>query len=113
MSIALINCPACAKAVSAAAPSCVQCGHPMRSVPRKRNVGYVIDHLGDRPIDTYSSADAASFRDWLIARGLNVSSIARIFGTVKAVVNLTIQELGLDCSNAFLNIYLPKKEEEN
>ncbi|MDC1182791.1 hypothetical protein N8144_05830 [Planktomarina temperata] len=43
----------------------------------KRNVGYVIDHLGDRPIDTYSSADAASFRDSLIARGLNVSSIAR------------------------------------
>lgn len=41
MSIALINCPACARAVSAAAPSCVQCGHPMRSVPRKRNVGYV------------------------------------------------------------------------
>ena len=78
----------------------------------KRNVGYVIDHLGDRPIDTYSSADAASFRDWLIARGLNVSSIARIFGTVKAVVNLTIQELGLDCSNAFANIYLPKKAEE-
>ena len=78
----------------------------------KRNVSYVIDHLGDRPIDTYTSADAASFRDWLIARGLNVSSIARIFGTVKAVVNLTIQELGLDCSNAFLNIYLPKKEEE-
>ena len=77
----------------------------------KRNVGYVIDHLGDRPIDTYSSADAASFRDWLIVRGLNVSSIARIFGTVRAVVNLTIQELGLDCSNAFANIYLPKKVE--
>ena len=29
----------------------------------KRNVGYVLEHLGDRPIDTYSSADAASFRD--------------------------------------------------
>ena len=67
----------------------------------------MIDHLGDRPIDTYSSADAASFRDWLIARGLNVSSIARIFGTVRAVVNLTIQELGLDCPNPFANVYLP------
>ncbi|MDB2643918.1 hypothetical protein N9Y37_05650 [Luminiphilus sp.] len=41
MSIALINCPACARAVSAAAPSCVQYGHPMRSVPRKRNIGYL------------------------------------------------------------------------
>jgi integrase len=78
----------------------------------KRNVGYVLEHLGDRPIDTYSSADAASFRDWLIDRGLTTSSISRIFGTVRAVINLTIQEQGLDCRNAFANIYLPKKAEE-
>jgi integrase len=78
----------------------------------KRNVGYVLEHLGDRPIDTYSSADAASFRDWLIDRGLTTSSISRIFGTVRAVINLTIQEHGLDCRNAFANIYLPKKAEE-
>ena len=32
-----------------------------------------------------------------------------IFGTVKAVINLSIQENGLDCTNAFANIYLPKK----
>ena len=78
----------------------------------KRNVGYVLEHLGDRPIDTYSSADAASFRDWLIDRGLTTSSISRIFGTIRAVINLTIQEHGLDCRNAFANIYLPKKVEE-
>ena len=78
----------------------------------KRNVGYVLEHLGDRPIDTYSSADAASFRDWLIDRGLTTSSISRIFGTIRAVINLTIQEHGLDCPNAFANIYLPKKAEE-
>ena len=78
----------------------------------KRNVGYVLEHLGDRPIDTYSSADAASFRNWLIDRGLTTSSISRIFGTVRAVINLTIQEHGLDCRNAFANIYLPKKAEE-
>ena len=78
----------------------------------KRNVGYVLEHLGDRPIDTYSSADAASFRDWLIDRGLTTSSISRIFGTIRAVINLTIQEHGLDCRNAFANIYLPKKAEE-
>ena len=78
----------------------------------KRNVGYVLEHLGDRPIDTYSSADAASFRDWLIDRGLTTSSISRIFGTIRAVINLAIQEHGLDCRNAFANIYLPKKVEE-
>ena len=78
----------------------------------KRNIGYVLEHLGDRPIDTYSSADAASFRDWLIDRGLTISSISRIFGTIRAVINLTIQEHGLDCRNAFANIYLPKKAKE-
>ena len=78
----------------------------------KRNVGYVLEHLGDRPIDTYSSADAASFRDWLINRSLTISSISRIFGTVRAVINLTIQEHGLECRNAFANIYLPRHTED-
>ncbi len=55
-----------------------------------RNVGYVIDHLGDRPIDTYSTLDAASFRDGLVERDLSPSSISRIFSTVRAVINLTI-----------------------
>ena len=71
-----------------------------------------MDHLGDRPIDPYSSADAASFRDWLTKRGLTSSSISRIFGAIRAVINLTIQEHGLACRNAIANIYLPKKEEE-
>ena len=30
-----------------------------------RNIGYVIQVLGDRPIASYSSSDAAKFRDWL------------------------------------------------
>ena len=59
----------------------------------KRNVGYVLEHLGDRPIDTYSSADAASFRDWLIERGLTMSSISRIFGTIRAVINLNMSNV--------------------
>ena len=54
----------------------------------KRNVGYVLEHLGDRPIDTYSSADAASFRNWLIDRGLTTSSISRIFGTIRVSYSL-------------------------
>ena len=75
----------------------------------KRNIRYVTDHLGDNPIDTYTSANAASFRDSLSMRGLSASSINRVFSSVRAVVNLSIQENGLGCSNAFANIYLPKK----
>jgi integrase len=76
----------------------------------ERNTGYVIDLLGDRPVDTYSTADAAAFRDWLIDRGLAMSSTTRIFGTVKAIFNLTIQEDGIGCLNAFAKTYLPHED---
>ena len=77
-----------------------------------RNVGYVIDHLGDRPIDTYSTLGAASFRDWLVERDLSPSSISRIFSTVRAVINLTIQENGLNCINGFAKTFLPTNDKE-
>ena len=77
-----------------------------------RNVGYVIDHLGDRPIDTYSTLDAASFRDWLVERDLSPSSISRIFSTVRAVINLTIKENGLNCINGFAKTFLPTNDKE-
>jgi len=38
------------------------------------------------------------------------SSIKRLFSTIRAVFNLTIQEQGLSCSNAFANTYLPSDE---
>ena len=75
-----------------------------------RNVGYVIERLGDRSLDSYSSSDAARFRDWLIDKGLSTSSIRRIFSTIRAVFNLTIHEDGLDCKNAFVNTFLPTDE---
>ena len=75
-----------------------------------RNVGYVIERLGDRSLDSYSSSDAARFRDWLIDKGLTTSSIRRIFSTIRAVFNLTIHEDGLDCKNAFSNTFLPTDE---
>ena len=56
----------------------------------QRNVGSVIGRLGDRPVDTYSSSDAASYRDWLLEQSLATSSIKRMFGTIRAVFTLTI-----------------------
>lgn len=75
-----------------------------------RNVGYVVQCLGDRPVDGYSSADASSFRDWLVEKGLSTSSVKRIFATVRAVINLAIREHGLNCSNPFANTFLPQDE---
>ena len=76
----------------------------------KRNIGYVIDHLGDRPLDSYSTSDASSFRDELFRRKLSSTSVQRIFSTIRAAINITIQEDGLSCINAFAKTYLPNEE---
>ena len=73
----------------------------------KRNTAYVIEVLGDRPLDTYSSSDAATFRDWLIGKGMTMKTVKRVFASVRAIVNLTISEEGLGCSNAFARTYFP------
>ena len=72
-----------------------------------RNIQYVTDQLGDRPIDAYTSADATALRDKLIEHGLSVSSVKRNFSTIRSIVNLTITEHGLDCINAFSRTYMP------
>ena len=45
-----------------------------------------------------SSADATNLRDHLVDRGLRIRSVSRIFATIRAMINLTIGEEGLDCS---------------
>ena len=76
----------------------------------ERNVGNVIECLADRPIDTYTTADAAAFRDWLTDKQLSTASIKRIFSTIRAVLNLTIHEDGLECNNAFAKTFLLSDE---
>ena len=75
----------------------------------KRNVSYLIECLGDRPLDCYNGHDAGKFRDWLIEKGLGRSSQQRIFSVVKAIVNFNIREFGLNCRNAFSGVYLPSE----
>ena len=77
----------------------------------RRSVHYAISALGDLPIDTYTQLDAARFRDALFARGLSSSSVKRMFGAVKAIVQLSIAEHGLACSNVFRGTFLPKKDD--
>ena len=67
----------------------------------ERFVRYVIEGLGDRPLDRYTSADAAAFRDQLFEKGLSSSSVKRTFASIRSIVNLSIKEYGLSCDNAF------------
>ena len=73
----------------------------------ERNIKSVIDVLGDRPVDEYASSDAASYRDYLLKKGLTTNSVKRNFSTIRSIINLCIQEHGLDCKNAFSRVYLP------
>jgi len=75
----------------------------------RRNIDYVIKCLGCRPIDQYTSADAAKYRDWLVDKGLASSSVKRVFSSVKAIVNLAINELGVDVKNPFAGVYLASR----
>jgi integrase len=73
-----------------------------------RNVGYVVKVLGDRSIPSYSSADAAGFRDWLISKKMSIKTVKRIFSSVRAIVNLAIAENGIECINGFSKTYFPE-----
>jgi len=73
----------------------------------RRNIDYVVDCLSDRPLDMYKTSDAAQLRQWLLEKGLSISSVQRTFGVVRAVTNFAIAELGLGIQNNFIGIYLP------
>jgi len=73
----------------------------------QRNTGYVTKLLGDRPISSYSSNEAAQFRDWCIDKGMGIKTVKRVFSSIRAIVNLAITEEGLECSNAFAKTYFP------
>jgi len=71
----------------------------------ERACGYVIDVCGDKDLLAYSKADATRFRDALVERKLTGSSITRIFGTVRSVVNFVAVEVGVTISNPFTGVY--------
>ena len=77
----------------------------------ERFVRYVIDGLGDRPLDRYTSADAAAFRDQLFEKGLSSSSVRRTFASIRSIVNLSIKEYGLSCDNAFAQTFIPNRND--
>ena len=77
-----------------------------------RNIEYIIKVLGNKPIRSYSSSDASKFRDWLMEQGMSNSTLKRVFSSVKAIINLSINEYGLDITNPFSKAYLPSIDNE-
>lgn len=71
----------------------------------ERTCGYVIDSRGDKPLDAYTRADANAFRDSLIEQGLAGSSMTRVFGTVRSIINFAASEQGIAMTNPFAGVY--------
>ena len=78
----------------------------------QRNAASVIEVLGDRPINGYVSSEAGKLRDALLDRGLAVTSIKRMFGSIKAIINLAMAEHGIEGRNPFASIYMPDEMPE-
>ena len=72
-----------------------------------RSIRYLVDCLGRESLDEIVSSDAGRFRDHLFERRMSSSSVKRILSTVRAVINLTIKEHGLDRSNVFSDVFIP------
>ena len=76
----------------------------------RRSCGYLIDCCGMKNLKDYVWSDATNFRDYLFAKGLNGASVARVFGTVRAVINLALSEFGLSIVNPFSNVYFDQSQ---
>ena len=70
---------------------------------------YVIELAGDKPLGSYSRADALKLRDWLVCKGLTGSSVTRNFSYVKAVFNFAAAEYALEVKNPFVGVYHDRK----
>ena len=75
----------------------------------ERNIEYVADAIGNKDLSEYTSTDGALFRDALITRGLAISSVKRIFSSVRSILNLIIKEHGLEVTNPFSGTFMPEE----
>ncbi len=75
----------------------------------ERACGYVIDVCGDKNLVEFTKSDATRFRDALIEKKLAGSSISRIFGVVRSVINTAASETGVSMTNPFCGVYFDRQ----
>ena len=75
----------------------------------RRNAEYVAKAIGNKTIASFTSSDAAQFRDWCIRKGMTINTVKRVFGSVRAIINLVMRECGIEGSNAFSGTFMPDR----
>ena len=71
-------------------------------------VGYVVKVIGIKSLHAISCKEAAAARDYLVAKGLALSSVTRVLRTIKAVINFAIQEEESELSHPFKGLFVDK-----
>ena len=73
----------------------------------KRNVSYTIECFGNIDITSLKPIDAGKYSDFLFNKGLSTSSVRRVFSSINAVINITINEIGVNMTNPFSGTFIP------
>ena len=73
----------------------------------KRNVSYTIECFGNVDINSLKPIDAGKYRDFLFNKGLSTSSVKRVFSSINAVINISINEIGINMINPFSGTFIP------
>jgi uncharacterized protein YyaL (SSP411 family) len=75
----------------------------------RRNAAYVAKVLGNKPITSYATSEAAKFRDWCFEQGMSLNTVKRVFNAVRSVTNLIMREYGIKGTNAFSGTFMPDR----
>jgi len=74
----------------------------------RRNATYVVKVLGNKPITSYATSEAAQFRDWCFEQGMSLNTVKRVFAAVRSIINLIMREHGIEGTNAFSGTFMPE-----
>ena len=74
-----------------------------------RACSYLTAICDEKRLGAYTRADANSFRDYLIRKGLSGSSITRVFNSILSVLNFSISEHALLFKNPFSGVFYDRK----
>ncbi|MDC1382389.1 hypothetical protein N8500_02780 [Candidatus Puniceispirillum sp.] len=77
----------------------------------RRNAAYVAKVLGNKPITSYATSEAAKFRDWCFEQGMSLNTVKLVFTAVRSIINLTMREHGITGTNAFSGTFMPDKSD--
>ena len=73
-----------------------------------RAVTYFVEAVGNKDVSSYTTVDGATFRDYLLEKGLSGASIKRTFSCIRPLFNFVISEYGLDGRNPLQGTYIPE-----